>query len=385
MPHYHKLGIFPPKRHIQFRKPDGGLFTEQLVSTEGFNDLYSLTYHVYPPTMISAVEEAWSVEPRASLSKNTQNRSFQGFNVNPADDFLESRKPVLFNKDCVISLAAPKKSLTDYFYRNSSAHELIFVHQGKGILKTMYGRLPFFPGDHVVIPKGVTYQLELESENNRLFIVESSWPYKFPRRYMNRAGQLLENAPFYERDIRKPMELETFDQKGDFRVLIKKDDMMFPYHFASHPFDVVGWDGFHYPYALSIHDFEPITGRLHQPPPVHQTFETKAFVMCAFVPRLYDYHPLSIPAPYAHSNVDADEVLYYVDGDFMSRNNIRQGQITLHPIGLVHGPHPGAAERSIGKLETNELAVMVDTFAPLMITEEAMKIEDKDYYLSWLL
>jgi len=262
--------------------------------------------------------------------------------------------------------------------------EVIFVHRGSGTLKTMYGQLPFSYGDHLVIPRGVIYRIEFDSDDNRLFIVESFSPVRFPRRYVNRYGQLLEHAPFYERDIRKPVNLETHDQKGDFLVKIKRDNLIFPYHYASHPFDVIGWDGFHYPFALSIHDFEPITGRIHQPPPVHQTFETSSFVMCAFVPRLYDYHPEAIPAPYNHSNVDSDEVLYYVDGDFMSRNHIEKGQITLHPIGIPHGPHPGAAERSIGQKETRELAVMVDTFRSLKITKHALEIEDPGYYKSWI-
>ncbi|MHC1706352.1 MAG: homogentisate 1,2-dioxygenase [Bacteroidales bacterium] len=384
MPHYHKLGNFPRKRHIQFRKPDGGLYSEQLVSTEGFSDLYSLTYHVYPPVLVGALDKPFSVAPRVAMEKNTQNRSFQGFAVKSEEDYLKSRKAVLVNKDVCISLAAPGKSMKSYFFRNASATEILFIHQGKGVLRTMYGNLPFEYGDHVVIPKGITYQLDFEDENNRLFIVESFGPVKFPRRYTNRAGQLLEHSPFYERDIRKPETLETHDEKGDFLVYIKKDDMIYPYHFTTHPFDVVGWDGYHYPYALSVHDFEPITGRIHQPPPVHQTFDARNFVMCAFVPRLYDYHPDAIAVPYNHSNVDSDEVLYYVDGDFMSRNNVKQGQITLHPIGLVHGPHPGAVERSLGAKETKELAIMVDTFNPLMITQEALEIEDPDYYLSWL-
>lgn len=383
MPHYHKQGKIPSKRHIQFRKPDGGLYAEQLVSTEGFSDLYSLAYHTYTPTNVLEIDEAYSVAPKIAVDKNLQNRSLRGFDVKPEDDYLKSRVPVLVNNDCYISLSAPKKSMTDYFFKNSGADEMIFVHKGEGTLKTMYGSIDFEYGDHLVIPRGVIYQLNFKSEENRLFIVESFSPIKFPKRYMNNAGQLLEHSPFYERDIRKPNNLETHDEQGDFLVLIKRDDMIYPYHYASHPFDVIGWDGYHFPFALSIHEFEPITGRVHQPPPVHQTFEAHNFVTCAFVPRLYDYHPEAIPAPYNHSNVDSDEVLYYVDGDFMSRNNIEKGQITLHPIGLPHGPHPGAVERSIGKKDTQELAVMVDTFKPLMITEEALKLEDKDYYKSW--
>lgn len=384
MPHYHSLGKIPPKRHIQFRKPDGGLFAEQLVSTEGFSDNYSLVYHSNPPTRVLKIDEPFSVAPKVAIEHNMQNRSFLGFNVRPKKDFLQSRKYMLVNNDVYISLAAPKETMKDYFYRNSDAHELIFVHQGEGTLKTMYGNIEFEYGHHLIIPKGVTYQMDFKTSTNRLFIVESFTPFRFPKRYLSRAGQLLEHAPFCERDIRKPLVLETHDEKGDFLVKIKRDNMIFPYHYQTHPFDVIGWDGYHFPFALSIHDFEPITGRVHMPPPVHQTFETPTFVMCAFVPRLYDYHPEAIPAPYNHSNVDSDEVLYYVAGEFMSRKHVEKGMISLHPTGIVHGPHPGAVEKSIGKKETRELAVMVDTFKPLKLTDAALQIEDKNYYLSWL-
>ncbi|MFC2100569.1 homogentisate 1,2-dioxygenase [Bacteroidota bacterium] len=384
MPHYHLLGKIPHKRHTIFRKPDGQLYAEQLVSTEGFSNTYSLTYHCYPPTLVSNIGNPIDVTPKIAIQKNIQNRSFSGFQVSPEKDYLKSRKIVLVNNDVQIMLAAPKSSTKDYFFKNSSAHEMIFVHKGDGVLKSMYGKIEFGYGDHLIIPKGTTYMLDFKTDDNRLFIVESFSPFRFPKRYMNNTGQLLEHSPFYERDIRKPKDLETYDKKGDFKVMIKKDHMLYPYHYKTHPFDVIGWDGYLYPYAFSIHDFEPITGRLHQPPPVHQTFEAHNFVTCAFVPRLYDYHPEAIPAPYNHSNVDSDEVLYYVDGDFMSRKHVEKGQITLHPIGIPHGPHPGAVERSIGAKETNELAVMVDTFNPLMITEEALNIEDKEYYLSWL-
>jgi len=384
MPHYHKLGKIPSKRHIQFRKENGDLYAEQVVSTEGFSDLYSLVYHCYPPTQVTSIDKPYSVEPDVVIKKNLQNRSFLGFKTTPHEDYLKSRVPVLVNSDCHISLAAPKNSMKDYFFKNSAADEMIFVHKGSGVLKTMYGNIEFGYGDHLVIPRGTIYQITFNTSDNRLFIVESFSPIRFPKRYMNKAGQLLEHAPFYERDIRKPDVLETNDEKGDFLVLIKRDDMIFPYHYASHPFDLVGWDGYHYPYALSIHEFEPLTGRIHQPPPVHQTFEAHNFVTCAFVPRLYDYHPQAIPAPYHHSNVDADEVLYYVAGDFMSRKHVEQGMITLHPIGIPHGPHPGAIEKSIGKKETKELAVMVDTFKPLYITKQALEIEDPDYYKSWV-
>lgn len=384
MPHYYSLGKIPHKRHTQFKKPKGGLYSEQLVSTEGFSDVYSLVYHTHPPTMVAKIDKPYSVEPEIAIDKNMQHRAFEGFDIKPEKDYLKSRKAVLVNNDCHISLAAPQQSFKEAFFKNSSADELIFIHQGSGVLKTMYGSLNFSYGDYLNIPRGTIYQIEFSNKNNRLFIVESFSPIRTPKRYRNQFGQLLEHSPFCERDFRKPKNLETIDKKGDFLVYIKKDGMIYPYHYAAHPFDVIGWDGYHYPYAFSIHDFEPITGRVHQPPPVHQTFEARNFVVCSFVPRMYDYHPQSIPAPYNHSNVDSDEVLYYVAGEFMSRKHVTKGMISLHPIGIPHGPHPGTVEKSIGAKETKELAVMVDTFHPLKLTKDAVKIENKDYYLSWL-
>ncbi len=382
--HYHQLGKFPPKRHTQFRKPDGSLYSEELFSTEGFSDVYSLIYHTHPPTQIVQVGDPYSVAPKLVSDKQLKHRSLKGFQIVPEDDYLRSRKPVLVNDDCRITLAAPRKSMSDYFYKNADADEVIFIHEGTGTLRTMYGNLDFSYGDYLVVPRGTTYQLTFNDENNRLLIIESTSPITTPKRYRNNYGQLLEHSPFCERDIRKPMQLETHDEQGDFLFYIKKQDQIYPYHYLNHPFDVVGWDGYLYPYAFSIHNFEPITGRLHMPPPIHQTFDTRGFVICSFVPRLYDYHPLAIPAPYNHSNIDSDEVLYYVDGDFMSRKSVERGQITLHPGGIPHGPHLGTVEKSIGKKETLELAVMVDTFRPLKMTEHAAGIEDKEYYRSWL-
>ncbi len=385
MPHYFTLGQIPHKRHTVFRKPDGGLFSEQLVSTEGFTDNSSLVYHVYPPTMVNSIDPSYSVVPEIAENDNMQSRLLSGFDIPAIDDYLESRIPVLVNNDVHISMAAPRKSMKNWFFKNSGADEMIFIHKGNGILKTMYGNIAFGYGDHLVIPRGTIYQMDFSTSDNRLFIVESFTPLRFPKRYLSKSGQLQEQAPFCERDIRTPQNLETHDEKGNFLVKIKRGNRIWPYHYASHPFDLIGWDGCHYPFALSVHDFEPITGRIHQPPPVHQTFETPTFVICAFVPRLYDYHPDSIPAPYNHSNVDSDEVLYYVDGEFMSRNNIKPGNLTLHPLGIPHGPHPGAMERSIGQKETKELAIMVDTFKPLKLTKQALQIENPDYYKSWLI
>lgn len=383
MPHYQLRGQLPHKRHTQFRKSDGGLYSEQLFSTEGFSNDYSLLYHTYPPTQIIHTDEPMNVMPRIAEEKMLRHRSFEGFNIKPSADFLQSRIPVLVNNDCHIVLAAPQESMKDYFYKNADADEMIFVHEGSGRLHTQYGELTFSYGDYLVIPRGTIYQISFDNNHNRLFIVESFSPIRYPKRYQSKYGQLLEHAPFCERDIRTPENLQTIDASGDFLIKTKKKGMLYGLHYAHHPFDVVGWDGCCYPFAFSIHDFEPITGRVHQPPPVHQTFEANNFVVCSFCPRLYDYHPQAIPAPYNHSNIDSDEVLYYVDGDFMSRKNVTRGMITLHPAGIPHGPHPGAVEKSIGKKETQELAVMVDTFHPLQLTVEALEIENPGYTMSW--
>jgi len=382
--HYHKLGEIPRKRHTQFRKKDGSLYHEELFSTEGFSHNYSNLYHANAPTQIIQVGDPKDVKPQTVHDRQLKHRCLMGFQIDPADDYLQSRKAVLVNNDCKIILAAPRKGNDQYFFKNADADEIIFIHQGTGKLKTQYGNLNFKYGDYIVIPRGTTYQIGFDTPDNRLLIVESYSPVVTPKRYRNQFGQLLEHSPFCERDIIKPEELETHDQSGEFLYYIKKEDKMYPYHYQNHPFDVVGWDGFVYPYIFSIHDFEPITGRIHQPPPVHQTFEARNFVICSFVPRLYDYHPLAIPAPYNHSNIDSDEVLYYVDGDFMSRDHVEKGMITLHPGGIPHGPHPGTVEKSIGQKGTEELAVMIDTFRPLLMTTHAAEIENKDYYKSWI-
>jgi homogentisate 1,2-dioxygenase len=383
MPHYHTLGSIPHKRHTQFRKPDGSLYAEQLFSTEGFSNDYSLLYHCHAPTGIIRTDEPYSVMPRIAEEKMLKHRSFEGFRVRPEKDFLQSRKPVLVNSDCHIVLAAPQESMTDHFYKNADADEMIFVHEGSGTLRTMYGDLEFGYGDYLVIPRGTIYQVHFDGTDNRLFIVESYSPIRYPKKYLSKYGQLLEHSPYCERDIRAPRTLTTMDQAGDFLIRTKKKGWIYPIHYGHHPFDVAGWDGCCYPFAFSIHDFEPITGRVHQPPPVHLTFEGNNFVVCSFCPRLFDYHPQAIPAPYNHSNIDSDELLYYVDGDFMSRKHVTRGMLTLHPAGIPHGPHPGAVERSIGAKETKELAVMVDTFHPLMLTVEALEIENPGYTMSW--
>jgi homogentisate 1,2-dioxygenase len=384
MPRYHKLGKIPSKRHTIYKKKNGDFYHEELFGTIGFDGMSTLIYHTQTPTQVKEIIKSYDVAPEVAVSKNMKSLMLDGFQIKSHDDYLESRKCILFNSDCQIVLASPKKSLTSYFYKNTDSDEVIFIHKGSGKLRSFLGNIDFSYGDYLVIPRGVIYQIDFDTSDNRLFIVESKSPIYTPKRYRNWFGQLLEHSPFCERDIHPPSKLETFDESGDYIIKVKKEDIIHEYIYAVHPFSAVGWDGYNYPYKFSIHDFEPITGRVHLPPPIHQTFETSTFVICSFVPRLYDYHPEAIPAPYNHSNIDSDEVLYYVDGEFMSRNNIDKGYVSLHPAGIPHGPHPGTMEKSIGKKETLELAVMVDTFKPLKVTKEAVRISDGKYYKSWL-
>ena len=384
MPRYHKLGDIPSKRHTVFKNKSGRFYYEELFGTIGFDGMSSLMYHTQRPTQVKEILNTYSISPKAAIENNLKSMMLVGFNIEKESDFLKSRKVILFNNNCQISLSSPTKSQKEYFYKNTDSDEVVFIHKGSGKLRTFLGNIDFKYGDYLVIPRGVIYQIDFNEENNRLFIVESKSPVYTPKRYRNWFGQHLESSPYCERDLHPPTELETFDEVGDFLLKIKKDDSIHECVYAAHPFSIVGWDGYNYPYKFSIHDFEPITGRLHQPPPVHQTFETSNFVICSFVPRLYDYHPNAIPAPYNHSNIDSDEVIYYVDGDFMSRKNVNEGYISLHPAGIPHGPHPGLMEKSIGKKETKELAVMVDTFQPLKVTDYAVKIDDGKYYQSWL-
>ena len=383
MPVYHQLGKIPPKRHTIFKNGDG-YYYEQLFGTEGFHGMSTLSYHVHRPTQVKEILKSIDVSPKIAVDKNITSRRLKGFDIPPEKDYLKSRIPLLVNNDVHIGVGAPTESLTDYFYKNADADEVLFIHEGKGTLRTFLGNIPFEYGDYLVIPRGMIYQIEFETSENRLLFVESFSPVYAPKRYRNEFGQYLEHAPYCERDLKLPQDLKTNDEVGDFHIKIKKEGRLHEVIYNSHPFDVVGWDGYNYPYGFSIHNFEPITGRVHQPPPVHQTFEAHNFVICSFCPRLYDYHPKSVPAPYNHSNIDSEEVLYYVDGDFMSRNDIAKGQLTLHPGGIPHGPHPGAMERSLGQTKTDELAVMIDTFKPLKLTEQAMQIDDGKYYKSWL-
>lgn len=384
MPLYHKLGKIPPKRHTQFRQADGSLYHEQLFGTIGFDGMSSLLYHINPPTAVSEIRTAVDVSPKIAVEKNMTARKLVSYDVMAKSDFLDSRVTLMVNNDIHIGVAAPSKSLTSYFYKNADADEMLFIQRGTGKLRTMFGSISFEYGDYLIIPRGIIYQIDFDSKDNKILFAESFHPIYSPKRYRNWFGQLLEHSPYCERDYKLPEDLMTHDEKGEFIMKIKKEGMLHELVYKSHPFDVVGWDGYNFPYGFSIKNFEPITGRVHQPPPVHQTFETSAFVICSFCPRLYDYHPQAIPAPYNHSNIDSDEMIYYVEGDFMSRKDIGPGYMTLHPGGIPHGPHPGTYEGSIGKKGTEEYAVMIDTFKPLKLTEEAMKIDDGKYYKSWI-
>lgn len=382
--YYHHLGQFPSKRHTQFRKPDGTLYHEEVVSSEGFSGIYSILYHTHPPTRIKQLKEPVPYGPKKLDGYGLQHTHLNTSHVGlTGEDYLEARKVLLMNADCSMSLCSPKKRTMDYFYKNAEGDEVLFVHDGSGTLYTQFGKIDFKQGDYVVIPRTVIYKINFNDGPLRLMIIESASPIETVKRYRNQLGQLLEHSPYCERDIRPPVDLLTETKSGEFLVKIKKLGHLHQYVYDSSPLDVVGWDGFLWPYAFSIHEFEPITGRIHQPPPVHQTFQGQNFVICSFVPRLFDYHPLSIPAPYNHSNIDSDEVLYYAEGNFMSRRGIERGSFTLHPGGLPHGPHPGTVEKSIGAKETKELAVMLDTFHPLFLTTDAAEFIDKNYPMSW--
>ncbi len=383
MPFYHRLGEVPHKRHTQFRKPNGGLYREEVMGLEGFSGIQSILYHHFLPPRVAKVEDLGVAAPEYAEFGPVRHRAFSTADIPAGGDAVAARRDLLGNNDVILGVSRPTESMR-YFYRNAQAYEMWFVHEGRGVLRTQFGRLPFEVGDYIIIPYGTTWQLQLDTAEARFFTLESQSQIAPPKRYMNKFGQLLEHAPYCERDIRVPQELETSTERGEFEVRVKVRDRISRHVLDHHPFDVVGWDGYLYPWIFNIHDFEPITGRVHQPPPVHQTFEGWNYVVCSFVPRLFDYHPQGIPAPYNHSNVNSDEVIYYCDGNFMSRKGIERYDITLHPTGLPHGPQPGATEASIGKEKTEELAVMVDTFHPLHVTTAALELEKPDYMASWL-
>jgi len=383
MPFYHTLGQIPHKRHTQFRKPDGKLYREEVMGLEGFSGVQSILYHHFLPPRVLKTEFLGDVKPTYADYGAIRHRAFATGATASGGDAVSARRILLGNSDVTLSVSRPTQSM-DYYYRNAQAYEVWFAHEGSGVLRSQFGRFPFGPGDYLVIPFGTTWKLELDTPEARFFVIETASQITTPKRYRNEFGQLLEHAPYCERDFRPPSEMETHTERGEFEVRVKVRDSMSRHILDHHPFDVVGWDGYLFPYAFSIHDFEPITGRVHQPPPVHQTFQADAFVVCSFVPRLFDYHPQAIPAPYSHSNVNSDEVIYYCEGNFMSRKGIKQYDISLHPFGLPHGPQPGMTEASIGAKETKELAVMVDTFRPLQVAIDALEVEKPEYQGTWL-
>lgn len=384
MPFYVRQGNLPPKRHIQHRDPEGRLYHEEHISREGFSDVYSNLYHHRAPTRVAAVGDFTPLSLKPSEDRKHRHRHLETYKYEPKGDWVSGRRAIAFNNDVAMFTARPAEQ-GDYFYRNGVSDEVIFVHHGTGVLKSYFGKLAFGPGDYIVIPRGILYSFSLDSlEEARLLIMESAGPVEPPNRYRNEYGQLLEHAPYCERDIRVPEAMPSVDEEGEFPFKLRTTEGIQDYTLAHHPFDVVGWDGFYYPWIFNIRDFMPITGKLHMPPPIHQTFQAPGYVICSFCPRLYDYHELSIPAPYNHSNVDSDEVLYYVEGDFMSRTGVSEGSITIHPYGLAHGPQPGKYEGSIGKTGTDEYAVMLDTFRPLIPAQDSLLVDDPDYPLSWL-
>jgi homogentisate 1,2-dioxygenase len=386
MPNYHTLGQIPRKRHIAFKKPGGGIYAEELVGHEGFTGTSSLLYHIHPPTTVKSVRRVRETKYEADPDQTLHHRHFLTSRARKGGSATLDRIPLLFNQDIAMLYVEPDEN-DAHFYRNAQADELVYVSKGKGVLESSYGSLPFHEGDYLVIHRGILhrYRFDLNAEQQpKLVIFESRGHVRSPKRYRNEFGQLIEGAPYSERDIRRPTFAEPIDEMGDFPILVKQYDGINEIMLDHHPLDVVGWDGYFYPWAFNINDFEPIVGRVHQPPPVHQTFQGDGFVVCSFCPRPYDFHPEAVPAPYNHSNVDSDEVLYYASSEFMSRKGIEFGSITHHPDGIPHGPHPGRAEASIGAKYTDELAVMMDSFRPLKVAKQALEIEDPDYHKSWL-
>ena len=380
MPFYQKRGRIPTKRHIQFRDENGNLYWEELISRGGFSNIYSNVYHIHPPTSVETIGKFKKINLQTA-DKTHRPHHIRTSNVESTGDAISSRITLFFNSDLVISKAHVTKSM-DSLYRNGHGDEVLFIHSGSGELKSNFGNLNLTVGDYVVIPRGVIWQMTV-NKSMRILVTESSGPIKTPTRYRNQFGQLLEHSPFSERDIRTPKFSKPVDDRS-VEIEVKLENGIQTYGYEHHPFDLIGWDGYYFPYVFNINDFMPITGKIHQPPPVHQTFQGSGFVICSFVPRLFDYHPESVPAPYAHSNVDSDEIIYYIEGQFMSRKGIEKESITYHPMGLPHGPHPGKIEESLGSEDTNELAVMIDTFKPLNITESALDLDDDKYPYSWI-
>jgi homogentisate 1,2-dioxygenase len=383
LPIYHTLGSIPRKRHIAFRKPGGGIYAEELMGHEGFTGTSSLLYHVHPPTTIKSAKRLRSVAFEADEDQTLRHRHFRTARVKRGGSPTLDRIPLMFNADISMAYVEPTQE-DSHFYRNAQADEVVYVAKGSGTLDSVFGALPFGEGDYLIIHRGILHQWHFDATPTKLLMFESRGHVRWPKRYRNEFGQLKEGAPYSERDIRRPVARPAHDEMGDFTLLVKQHGWLTEMVLDHHPFDVVGWDGYFYPWAFNIRDFEPIVGRVHQPPPVHQTFEGDGFVICSFCPRPYDFDPEAVPAPYNHSNVDSDEVLYYASSEFMSRKGIEFGSITLHPDGIPHGPHPGRAEASIGAVRTDELAVMMDSFRPMTVAKQARAIEDESYHRSWV-
>ncbi|MHB2017972.1 MAG: homogentisate 1,2-dioxygenase [Candidatus Xenobia bacterium] len=384
---YHRLGEVPKKRHIAFRRPDGSLYHEELIGNKGFRGPSSLLYHLHRPTEVLDVRLVRE-EPRlAEETGALRHRHFRTRTTIRTDDEIRrgfnpaERTLLLFNEDVAVLVWTPPSGP---LYRNGSADELIYVSEGDGVLESQMGELPFGPGDYVVVPRGIIHRWRIMHQTARFLIVESRGHVRTPARYRNEFGQYVEEAPYSERDIRLPQSLPLREDLGTVPLLVRAGGRVTGMVLNHHPFDVVGWDGYYYPWAFNIRDFEPRVGRIHLPPPVHQTFEGDGFVICSFVPRLFDFDPEAVPAPYNHSNAMSDEVIFYASSEFMSRKGIEFGSVTLHPDGIPHGPHPGAVEASIGKPRTDEVAVMIDTFRPLHVAQSALPMEDKEYYRSWV-
>lgn len=383
MPLYHRLGRLPRKRHIAFRREDGALCPEELIGNHGFTGPASLVYHLHEPTRVRAVRRLRCLDWKPEPDRLLRHRHFLTSRATPGPSLVFDRLPLLFNADVALSITCPS-GRDEPAYRNAQGDEVVYVSDGAGVLESPFGVLPFRRGDYVVVPRGVLHRYRFDAGNTRCLVIESTGYVRTPKRYRNEFGQLLEHSPYSERDIRRPEWVEPRDAAGDFPIVVKKDNQLVEMVLANDPFDVVGWDGYYYPWAFNIHDFEPRVGMVHLPPPLHQTFEGDGFVVCSFCPRPFDFHPEAVPAPYNHSNVMSDEVLYYASTEFMSRKGIEYGSVTLHPDGLPHGPHPGRTEASIGQPRTDELAVMVDTFRPLLVSADALAIEDAGYHRSWI-
>jgi len=379
MPFYQKRGDIPQKRHTQFRDDNDNLLWEELISRNGFSHMYSNVYHTNPPTAIRELKSEITNDSHI-IEKTNKHYHLKTAKMNSAGNAITSRRMLFSNEDVNISKCHANESMKT-IYKNAYADELLFISSGEGVLETNFGKLNLIFGDYIVIPRGVIWRIKVLSPL-KMLIIESHGPIETPERYRNKFGQLLEHAPFSERDIITPEYQNPISEKSAV-VNVKYKEIIQSYEYENHPFDLVGWDGYFYPWKLNIKDFMPITGKIHQPPPVHQTFQSKGFVVCSFVPRIFDYHEESIPAPYAHSNLDSEEIIYYVEGDFMSRKDIEPESITYHPMGLTHGPQPGKIEQSIGAKSTEEFAVMIDTFKPLNLTEDTQSIEDKEYVFSW--